>query len=188
MKKKIDLFAENIPNMLSISRIILTFVVIYLIFTKANIIYTIIIFSIAALTDFLDGQLARRFKWVSEFGRKADMIADRFLWIGTALAFVIAFGLEGSLRWYDGVLLLLIMTREIIAMPFALIAFFSGNALPHARYIAKATTTIQGLALPSLLLSVYYPQWIYPAVILAVVCSITGFISALYYIHDIKKK
>ena len=91
--KKLSIL-KHIPNFLTISRVFLTFVIIYLIFTKADIKTTITIFAIAALTDWLDGQLARKFNWESEFGRKADMIADRFLWIGTALAFVISFGMS----------------------------------------------------------------------------------------------
>src|SRR3989344_6661514 len=105
---------KHIPNFLTISRVFLTFVVVYLIFIKANITSIIVIFAIAAITDWLDGQLARKFNWVSEFGRKADIIADRFLWAGTALAFIIAFGLEGKLTPFYGAQILMIMSREII--------------------------------------------------------------------------
>src|SRR3989344_8593315 len=112
-------WTSQIPNALTISRIILTFVVIYLVFIRASLVKIVIIFAIAAITDFLDGQLARKFKWESEFGRKADMIADRFLWAGTALAFIISYGMEGVLTWREGVQILLLMTREIITLPFA---------------------------------------------------------------------
>lgn len=179
---------QNIPNFLSISRIILAFVVIYLIVTNQPVIEIVFIFSIAAITDFIDGKLARKFKWESEFGRRADVLADRFLWIGTAAAFLVVFGIEGRLHWFDGIQLMLIMTREIICMPFALIAFFSGKGIPKVRYIAKITTLLQGFALPSIILSISYPIWIYLSLPLAIACSITGFISAMYYIQDTKKQ
>ena len=188
MKKKQNIIMQNIPNFLSISRIILAFIVIYLIFTNASLITIVVIFVIAALTDFFDGKLARFYKWESEFGRKTDIIADRFLWVGTALAFLIAFGLEGNLDWFDGIQLLLIMTREIISLPFALIAFFSRKEIPHTRYIGKITTLIQGFAMPSLILSLKYKDWIYLSLPLAVICAIIGFTSAMYYIQDIKKQ
>jgi cardiolipin synthase len=179
---------QNIPNFLSISRIILASVVIYLIITNQPVIEIVFIFAIAAITDFLDGRLARRFKWKSEFGRKTDVIADRFLWVGTAVTFLVVFGIEGKLRWFDGVQLMLIMFREIICMPFALLAFFSGRGIPHVRYVAKLTTLLQGFALPALILSVVYPIWIYLSFPLAIAASITGFMSAMYYIQDAKNK
>ncbi len=181
--KKLSIL-KHIPNFLTISRVFLTFVIIYLIFTKADIKTTITIFAIAALTDWLDGQLARKFKWESEFGRKADMIADRFLWIGTALAFIISFGMSGKLGWIHGIQILFIMSREIITAPFAVAYFISGKALPHAVYIAKLTTFIQGFALPALILSIYYPTWAFLSIPLSIACLILGSISAKHYIKQ----
>ncbi len=175
---------SQIPNALTIARILLTFVVMYLIFNGNNIFAVVIVFGIAAFTDFLDGKLARRYGWVSEFGRQADMIADRFLWIGTALAFLISFGIRGELNGFIGAQLFVLYLREMISLPFALVSFFSGNMLPPARYIAKVTTFIQGFALPTLILSVFYPTFTYISLPLAVAGGITGTISALYYIHD----
>lgn len=187
MDKK-GLIAEQIPNLLTISRIFLTFIVMYLIVTKSDIRIAISVFAVAALTDWLDGQLARRFNWTSEFGRQADMIADRFLWIGTALAFLISFGLQGFLTWQEGLQLVFIMFREIMAAPFALIGFFSGNALPQARYVAKVNTFVQGFALPALILSVYVKELAFVSWPLAIACGILGFFSAIYYMHDIQEK
>ena len=176
---------ENIPNFLTISRFILTFVVMYLIVTGENIFIVIAIFIIAAMTDFFDGRLARKYKWESEFGRKADVIADRFLWIGTAIAFIFAFGILGSLKGIIGLQLLFILTREIVSAPFVLIAFPTGKALPPARYVAKLTTFLQGVALPALMLSTVYPFLIYISLPFSIFCFITGFISAIYYLRDI---
>lgn len=181
----IGLTFSNIPNFLTILRVVLTFVVMYMILSQASLFLALTIFVIAALTDLFDGRLARRFKWESEFGRQADMIADRFLWIGTALAFVISFGIVGLLQGIIGVQLLFIMAREIISAPFVLIALFGGNPLPQARYVAKVTTFVQAFALPVLILSTLYPWMIYLSFPLSVVCLVTGFISALYYLKDI---
>ena len=184
-KKELSIF-KHIPNILTISRIILTFVIVYFIFTRRHIITIIIIFVIAALTDLFDGILARKFEWTSEFGRQADMIADRFLWIGTALAFFVSFGIFGQLSWAQGIQLLLIMSREIISAPFALIAFFARKPVPHARQIAKVTTLLQGFALPSLILSTIYPGFSYLSWPLSLIIAVTGFISAMHYMNDIK--
>jgi CDP-diacylglycerol--glycerol-3-phosphate 3-phosphatidyltransferase len=184
---KDNIFLQNIPNILTITRIILAFVVVYLIFTNALLAKIVIVFVIAALTDFLDGKVARKFKWESEFGRKADMIADRFLWFGTALALVISFGLRDEIKWEQGIPLLLMMSREIIALPFAFIAFFSGKEIPHARYIAKVTTFLQGFALPAVILSVKYSYWVYISLPISAAACVTGVVSGLYYISDTYK-
>src|SRR3989344_1836816 len=176
---------ENIPNFLTISRFIITFVVMYFIITGENIFIIILIFLIGASTDFFDGMLARRYHWESEFGRRADMIADRFLWVGTAVAFIFAFGIVGGLRGIIGLQILFILTREIVSAPFVLIAFPSGNALPPARYVAKLTTFLQGIALPALILSTVYPFLIYISLPFSILCFVTGFISAIYYLRDI---
>jgi phosphatidylglycerophosphate synthase len=81
-----------------------------------------------------------------------------------------------------------IMTREIIAAPFAIAALLSGTPIPQARTIAKATTFIQGFALPALMLSIYYPIFIYISMPLSLVVLVTGFISAAYYINDVSVK
>ena len=177
----------TVPTFLNISRIILTFVIVYMIFIDSNISYIIAVFAVAAITDWLDGAIARKYNLANDFGAKADMLADRFLWVGTALAFVIVFGIKGRLEPIHGIQVILIMSREIVASPFAIIGFFYGHVFPKARYTAKVTTFTQGFALPSLMLSVFYPMWIYLSLPLAVFIGVIGTISGINYINDINK-
>jgi CDP-diacylglycerol--glycerol-3-phosphate 3-phosphatidyltransferase len=179
---------RNLPNMLTISRIIITFVVVYMIFAMYNVKITIAVFVIGALTDFFDGYLARKYGWRSEFGRKADMIADRFLWAGTALAFLLAYAFAGQLDLMHYLQIMFIMTREIVTAPFAIAALFSGRAIPKVRTIAKVTTFMQGFALTALILSIYYPMFSYISLPLSLAILVTGFISASHYINDISVK
>ncbi len=185
-KKKSSL--SNLPNALTVSRVIITFIVVYMVLSKQNIIATICVFAIGALTDFFDGLIARRYNWVSEFGRKADIIADRLLWTGTALAFFVTYSIAGQLDLAHYLQMMFIMSREIVSAPFAISALISGKQIPHARKIAKATTFIQGFALPALMLSVYYPVFSYVSIPLSFVILVTGLISASYYIKDISVK
>lgn len=190
MKKENKGTAEKIitvPTIITILRIILTFVVIYMIITDAGVISIVIVFSIAAFSDWLDGTIARKFNMTSEFGAKADMLADRFLWMGTALAFLFIWGIRGQLEIIQGVQLLLIMSREIITAPIAIIAFFSKGLFPKVRYQGKVTTFIQGFALPALILSVIYPSWIYLSLPLSMLLGIMGIISAIHYMKDVQK-
>lgn len=176
----------NLPTFLNVSRIILTFVISYMIVVDSRIILIVSVFAFAAITDWLDGYFARKFKLTNDFGRKADMFADRFLWIGTSVTLVFVFGIKGRLEAIHGLQILLIMTREIISAPFALAGLFSGSVFPPTRYIAKVTTFVQGFALPSLMLSIFYPIWFYVSLPLSLIIGVAGAISGLHYIHDLE--
>ncbi|MCL2507694.1 MAG: CDP-alcohol phosphatidyltransferase family protein [Oscillospiraceae bacterium] len=78
---------KHIPNALSISRIPLSIAMLFL--TKRPAAF-LVVYAAAGLTDVLDGFLARRFHWESEFGAKIDGFAD----IGFMLAMLgVVFGL-----------------------------------------------------------------------------------------------
>ena len=177
----------NIPNTLSIARILLTFIIIYLIITKDKISTIIFIFVIAALTDFFDGQIARKFHQKTEFGRKTDMIADRFLWIGTALAFIISLFLSKETNALALFQLIIIMSREIISAPIAIYALIKQKPIPKAIFIAKLTTFLQGFAIPLIILSLFYGWITYISLPLSIIICITGAISGIQYIKDIKR-
>jgi len=165
---------------------VLAFVVIYRIGTHAPVVETTAIFIVAALTDLFDGIIARRHGLVSKFGARADMIADRCLWAGTALAILWVLGGEGSLGVAGILQLCAIMTREIVSTPFAVVAVIRGRAFPKARYVGKLTTFLQGMALPALLLSIYFPVWAWLSIPLSTVLFVTGLCAAWRYIHDVE--
>jgi len=155
-----------------------------MIFAKNNLWGIAILFAFAAITDFLDGQIARRFGMETELGRKLDMIADRFLMIGTVFAFVIVFTRDGQLDKIHLFQIFLFMAREIISFPFAIIAFVSGWPIPKARYVAKINTVIQGFGFSFLIMSLRYEIFNF-SIYFAVASGFLGLISAVYYINDI---
>lgn len=175
----------NVPNSLTFLRVILTFIVMYLIFLDSDIILIVAVFAVAAITDFLDGQIARRFNKTTEFGRKFDMIADRFLMFGTILAVLIAFSSNGYFDAYEYLQIFMIMSREIITFPFALIVMTAGKGIPKARSIGKWTTFMQGVSFPCIILAVFYPVFSF-SIYLSIATGIAGIISAGYYIKDIQ--
>ncbi len=193
VKKELKELKENkskmltVPTVLNTVRILLTFVVIYMIIVESHVALIVTVFSIAALTDWFDGRIARKYNLVNSFGAKADMTADRFLWIGTALTFLLVYGMRMQLDTIHGIQILLIMIREVISAPSAVVALFLGKGFPKARYVAKATTFLQGFAMPALIISVFYPKWIYLSLPLSIVIGIVGGISGFYYIYDVQK-
>ena len=70
---------KNIPNILSVIRILLVFVFVWLFFALEKPYVALLIFLIAGLTDVVDGYLARRNNWVSNLGKILDPLADKLM-------------------------------------------------------------------------------------------------------------
>ncbi|MDR2766121.1 MAG: CDP-alcohol phosphatidyltransferase family protein [Holosporaceae bacterium] len=84
-------FVQYIPNALSVSRIILSFCLIPAILGR-HIVWAAVIFAAAAVSDFLDGHLARRFGVCSRWGALLDPLADKTLMtISYLLFFAVGF-------------------------------------------------------------------------------------------------
>ena len=67
---------ENIPNILTIIR----FILIPFIFTSVvneDFLATIVIFTISAITDMLDGYIARKYNYITDIGKLIDPLADK---------------------------------------------------------------------------------------------------------------
>ncbi|HOK00369.1 MAG TPA: CDP-alcohol phosphatidyltransferase family protein [Candidatus Pacearchaeota archaeon] len=179
----------NIPNALTLIRILITFPLIYLIFTDASILYIALIFIIGMLTDFFDGFIARNFNLKTEFGRKFDMFADRVLMIGTAVSFLIKLFISKKLIKEQIFQIILILSREIILFPIILIVFILKRKIifPQVRIIGKATTLFQSISFPLVLLNNYY-SFLSFSVYFAIFTGILGLISSFYYTKDIIKE
>lgn len=110
----------NLPNALTVLRIILVPVFLYLLFQESTTArwWAVAVFVLAGLSDHLDGEIARRWDVITDFGKIADPIADKALTLGafTALSvldshmmpwwatLVIAVR-ELGITWWRGVLL-----------------------------------------------------------------------------------
>jgi len=68
----------NLPNLITGMRIVLTLIAIFLLLSRNNIAAGLVI-TLAWVTDFLDGYLARRLKQATEAGGVLDLVADRLL-------------------------------------------------------------------------------------------------------------
>ncbi|MBW6513307.1 MAG: CDP-diacylglycerol--glycerol-3-phosphate 3-phosphatidyltransferase [Candidatus Syntrophosphaera sp.] len=71
-----------IPNALTILRVLLIPVFVWLIFVSEvqnHVAWALLVFAVCAVTDFLDGWLARKWKVISDFGKIADPLADKLV-------------------------------------------------------------------------------------------------------------
>ena len=80
---------KNIPNILSIIRILLVFVFIFVLFALNSPLWAIIIFLVAGATDIVDGFLARRFNWITNLGKILDPLADKLMQCTVLVSFCI---------------------------------------------------------------------------------------------------
>lgn len=135
----------NLPNRLTISRVILTFAFIYFISQNglAPMIVAALVFTLASLTDYYDGYLAKKYNLISDFGKLMDPIADKFLMLAAFLAFV---RMQIVADW----MVVLILGREIIVTSLRLFAMTKGKVLA-AEKAGKHKTVSQIVAIFSIL-------------------------------------
>jgi len=101
---------RKIPNSLTIFRIILVPIFIWLIFSNKitnNIIWATVVFIVACITDYFDGMLARRLKVISNFGKIMDPLADKILIISALIAISI------KMNYISIIVVIIIIIREI---------------------------------------------------------------------------
>ena len=114
----------NLPNLLTVSRILLipVFVLIFSSPTPGRSLVAAIVFVVAAITDLLDGYLARRRSQVTKLGRLLDPIADKLL-VLSALILLVQFDRVGAL------VAILIIAREVAVTGVRAIAAAEGIVL-----------------------------------------------------------
>ena len=98
----------NVPNRLTISRLLLTGAFVLILSVGMPFAYTtsLVLFIIAAFTDFFDGRIARKNKIVTDFGILMDPLADKVL---TCAAFILFAELGCMPAW----MVVVVVAREI---------------------------------------------------------------------------
>ena len=138
-----------LPNALTLGRVAAVPVIAALFFldTPTGQWITLAIFAVAAITDFLDGYIVRRYDQHTEFGRFLDPIADKLL-IATTLMMMVAFGQIANLAIIPAVV---ILCREILVS--GLREYLAGIdiGLPVS-WLARWKTALQMIALGFLII------------------------------------
>lgn len=145
----------NIANKLTLLRIFMipAFAVVYLLGAiPFNFAISAGIFALAALTDFLDGYIARKYNMVTNLGKFLDPIADKVL-VSTALILMLVspFGSGWALLQVEGAIAVaIIIARELIVSGFRIVAASKGVVLA-ADKSGKIKTFFQDVAIIVLL-------------------------------------
>ncbi|MGL4951875.1 MAG: CDP-diacylglycerol--glycerol-3-phosphate 3-phosphatidyltransferase [Mycoplasma sp.] len=195
---EISNFKKQIPNILTVFRIVLIIPIIVLaainslglaysinfsnfkIDVSWNYVSILILFIVASITDWLDGFLSRRNNWVSDFGKILDPIADKVL-INTI--FVIL-AINSNIHW---IFIIVFILRDTVVDGIRMFASSTGVIIP-ANFFGKLKTVTQMLTIIFLLIipgvSNLSPDWWYWGVQnIFVYCSVlTSLLSGIIYI------
>ena len=147
----------NLPNKLTIFRIILVPIMVIIPFFNIQgeffgIPYTYwilnLIFIIASITDHLDGKIARKRNIITTFGKFADPLADKILVLATMLILVEMGKLPA---WIP----IIVLTREFIVSGYRLIAVQKQGQVIAANIWGKLKTVTQMIAIILMFLDIY---------------------------------
>lgn len=141
-----DVPVVNIANALTVVRLVLVpvFIVMVLRGNDMGMLVATLVFTVAALTDKLDGYLARRLNLITNFGKLADPIADKAL----TMSALVLLSYLGQLWWW---VTIVIIVREL-GITFMRMAMVRKGAVMAASKGGKLKTTLQMVAIVGLLM------------------------------------
>jgi len=143
----------NLPNKLTVARLGLTFAFVACFGMNFLGCMTVafVIFLMAAITDYLDGEIARRANLITDFGKLMDPLADKIL---TAAAFICLTGFGAIPEWA----VILIISREFLITGLRSLAASKGLVLP-AEKLGKHKTTWQMITIIFFLMLLSIAEW-----------------------------
>jgi CDP-diacylglycerol--glycerol-3-phosphate 3-phosphatidyltransferase len=151
----------NLPNKLTVSRLVLTVFFVWALFAPVpfNDTLALIFFCVASFTDFLDGKIARKRNLITNFGILMDPLADKILTCSAFIAFVESSHLNPTApvkvaAW----MVIIIVARELAITGLRLLAA-SKNIVLAAEKFGKHKTISQMVALIALLVVDASNEW-----------------------------
>lgn len=179
----------NLPNVLTLIRLALipVFIILFYWPTDLSNLYAAIVFIIAALTDLLDGYLARKLKLTTKFGAFLDPVADKII-VCTALVLIVEhYSLYTDLLYphlgkFITIPAMIIVAREITVSALReRMAELGKRANVAVSWIGKWKTTIQLTAIAGLIWR-HDEGMIYAAVGLLMVATVLTIWSMIMYL------
>ncbi len=137
---------KNLPMALTYSRAVAAPVILGILMSGWSFAgwVSAVLFALAALTDWLDGMLARRYGVESNMGRFMDPIADKILVLGAIVMLL-------AMNRVDPIMVFLFLARDIFIGGIRSVAA-ANNLIIAAKPFGKWKTAIQMIAIPCLLI------------------------------------
>ena len=178
----------NTPNKITLSRLLLIPLIVF--FYLATFIpyarlVAAILFVIAALTDFVDGHIARKTNQVTDLGKFFDAIADKVLTM-TGFILIIAVPITGTApvvwpSWLGVVCVVVMLAREFIISALRQLAASKGKVLA-ADMSGKIKATLQFVSIVLYMFYAFFLTDIAPNLSTSVVETATGIIGLILMI------
>ncbi len=141
----------NLPNKLTVIRMCLVPVVMLFILYPAltgnnllcQALVTTVLFILTAVTDFIDGKIARKYNLITDFGKFMDPVADKFMVIGTLICITVSNTvLAPFMVWVS----IIVIFRELGVTSLRLIISGEGVVVP-ANWLGKCKTMTQTISI-----------------------------------------
>jgi len=149
----------NLPNKLTVSRFAMTVAFLAVLFSQVRFHETIALalFVAAAITDWMDGSIARRNKLITNFGILMDPLADKIMVCSAFIAFVGVRDAEGH-SWIPAWMAVIVVAREFAITGLRLLAA-SKNLVLAAEGYGKHKTITQMVAIIAIFIQHSYTEW-----------------------------
>lgn len=142
----------NLANKLTVLRVLmipLFLVVLYVLEDPLNRYIGVAIFILASLTDLLDGQIARKYNLITDFGKFMDPLADKLL-VAAAMIYMVEASMLSA--W----VVIIIISREFIVSGIRLVAATNGTVIA-AGWWGKIKTSVTMIMIIVVLLGLPIP-------------------------------
>ena len=170
------MFPLNLPNSLTVARILLVPVLVVVLLEAApnGSVAAAAVFAVAAVTDGLDGYLARRWRSITTFGKVMDPVADKLLIVA---ALIVLVSLDRLAAWVA----MVIIAREFAVSGLRIAAGQQGVVIA-ASQLGKVKTVLQ-IAMVMALIAVHSPAAAWVQVLLYATVAVTLVSGIDYFLH-----
>ena len=186
---------ENIPNILTVIRAVLVPIFMLLIIfaprdlDTAQIVLRLVgalLFGLISLTDMLDGKIARKYNYVSDFGKFLDPLADKILVFGAMISLMALMGGDEGMPYvfeiYMVFALFIFFAREIAVTSLRLLFSNKGGHALAANFAGKVKTVSQIVfVLVALVEPILWDIWVLTFLSLAVMVAMTIISGIIYF-------
>jgi cardiolipin synthase len=137
--------ALNIPNLITLGRILLVPIVVWAIATPGAMWIAFVLFLAAGVSDAVDGYLAKRFAMITELGAYLDPLADKALIVSIYLTL----GVNGFIPLW---LVILVVSRDILIVGGIMLSWLVGPPLKIKPLLVSKLNTVAQLVFASVVL------------------------------------
>lgn len=193
----------NLPNKLTVLRLLLVPVLVVILLFPVSIVTNIIgafVFLATAITDLLDGKIARKYGLVTDFGKFLDPLADKFMVLAAMMCIMYRSHTNALLFNVFMWLVMITVFRELAVASIRLIASTNAKIVVAANFLGKFKTVAQIVCVMAALLEPvlanikifsflsYYPITIAASVVTLVMTVWSGIVYLKTYWKYLDKK